>query len=247
MKIRVPIITSLIFIVATSVAPAQSSTQFAKANQEYASGDFDGAVRDYEELVRSGQDSPNVFYNLGNAYFRKKDFGHAILNYERALALDPRHPEAQANLRITRDEARALELVPTRSGRVLATASENQYAIAAAIAFWVFAFCAVALIFSARRRAAFIGLCIVSLCLAAIGALAAWNAEHGKHGAGLAIVTIENADARLATADTANRVLTLPAGSEVQVLSQRGDWIYAILPNSLRGWMPAKSAELVRL
>ena len=88
---------------------------------------------------------------------------------------------------------------------------------------------------------------IFSLAIVAIGAFEAWQLEHGKHGAGLAIVTAENADARLATADTANRVLTLPPGSEIQVVSQRGDWIYAILPNNLRGWMPAKSAELVRL
>ena len=77
---------------------AQPALQFTKANQEYAAADFKAAIRDYEELVRAGQDSTNLFYNLGNAYFRDKDFGRAILNYERALALDSRHPEAQANL-----------------------------------------------------------------------------------------------------------------------------------------------------
>jgi len=247
MKTSVGILSFVAFVVVASVAPAQSTTQFAKANQEYTAGDFDSAVRDYEELVRSGQDVPNIFYNLGNAYFRKKDFGHAILNYERALALDRRHPEAQANLRITRDEARALELVPTKWERVLATVTPNEYAITAAIAFWAFAFSVVALIFNPRHRGRRVVFCIISLAVVAIGVFAAWQTEHGKHGDGLAIVTAENADARLATADTANRVLTLPAGSEVQVLSQRGDWIYAILPNDLRGWMPAKSAELVRM
>lgn len=240
--------TSLfLFVVAASLAPAQSTTQFSKANQEYAAADFDAAARDYEELVRSGQDIPNVFYNLGNAYFRKKDFGRAILNYERALALDPRHPEARANLQITRDQARALELVPTKWERVAATGTQNEWAIAAAIAFWVFAFSTAVLIFRTRRRGGLIVLSIFSLAIVVIGAFEAWQLEHGKHGAGLAIVTAENADARLATADTANRVLTLPAGSEIQVLSQRGDWIYAILPNNLRGWMPAKAAEQVRL
>ena len=243
----IPKLTALALIVATSIASAQPTTQFAKANQEFAGGDFDGAIRDYEELVRSGQDVPNLFYDLGNAYFRKKDFGHAILNYERALALDPRHPEAQANLRVTRDEARALELVPTKSERLLATATQNEYAIAAAIAFWVFAFCAVALAFDRRRRRTLIAFSMVSLLVLATGVVGAWQTENGKRGAGLAVITTENADARLATADTANRVLTLPAGSEVQVLSHRGDWIYAILPNNLRGWMPAKSAELVRI
>ena len=241
------IISFCLFVVAASLAPAQSTTQFTRANQEYAAADFDAAARDYEELVRSGQDIPNVFYNLGNAYYRKKDFGRAILNYERALALDSGHPEARANLQITRDQARALELAPTKWERVLPMATQNEYAITAAIAFWVFAFSTVVLIFSARRRAGLIMLSIFSLAIVAFGTFEAWQLEHGKHGAGLAIVTAENADARLATADTANRVLTLPPGSEIQVLSQRGDWIYAILPNNLRGWMPAKSAELVRL
>jgi hypothetical protein len=60
-------------------------------------------------------------------------------------------------------------------------------------------------------------------------------------------VTGDKVEARLATADNANRVLTLPAGSEIKIVSQRGDWIYAALPNNLRGWMPANSAEQVRL
>jgi hypothetical protein len=42
-------------------------------------------------------------------------------------------------------------------------------------------------------------------------------------------------------------VLLLPAGSEIKILSTRGDWSYAVLPNDLRGWIPAPSAERVRL
>src|SRR5438552_16860049 len=76
---------------------AQSDAEFAKANQDYAAGHFKEAIDEYESLVRSGQWSANLFYDLGNAYFRAGDFGRAILNYERALALEPRHPETQAN------------------------------------------------------------------------------------------------------------------------------------------------------
>jgi len=53
--------------------------------------------------------------------------------------------------------------------------------------------------------------------------------------------------ARLATADNANSVLVLPAGSEIEILSMRGDWIYAALPNQLRGWVQTNTVELVRL
>jgi len=135
MKSRVQIVALFLFLAGASLASAQGNGQFAKGNQEYAAGDFDSATRDYEESVRSGNDTPNLFYNLGNAYFRKKDFGRAILNYERALALDPHHPEAQANLRIAQDEARALELIPTKLERGLAVATQNHYAVAAAVAF----------------------------------------------------------------------------------------------------------------
>jgi len=241
------IVALLAFMIGASIASAQATAQFAKANQEFAGGDFNAAIGDYEELVRSGQDTPNLFYNLGNAYFRKKDFGRAILNYERALALDPHHPEAQANLRIARDEARALEFVPTKLEQVLAYATPSQYAITAAIGFWVCLFCVAFLIFSQRRRRSLIALSILSLSILAVAVFATWELSRGKNGAGWAIVTTENADARLATADNANRVLSLPAGSEIQILSERGDWIYAALPNNLRGWLPLKSAEQVRL
>ena len=241
----VPVLAILLTV--SSVSVAQSNPQFTKANQEFASGDFDGAARDYEELVRSGEDTANLFYNLGNAYFRKKDFGRAILNYERALALDPRHPEAQANLRIARDEGRALELLPGRMDRLVAFATPNQYAVAAAIAFWVGTFGIAGLIFNWRRSGGLIALTVLSLVIFTATAFTMWQLERGKNGHNVAIVTAESADARLATADTSNRVLALPAGSEVRVLSQRGDWIYAALPNNLRGWLPAKSAEQIRM
>src|SRR4051812_16202189 len=99
MKIRIVLSCAVLCSLTVSILAAEPGAQFAKASQEYAGGDFKAAIADYEELVRSGQDTPNVFYNLGNAFFREKDFGRAILNYERALALDPQHPEAQANLR----------------------------------------------------------------------------------------------------------------------------------------------------
>lgn len=226
---------------------AQPAPQFAKANQEYAAGDFKAAIADYEELVRSGEGTPNVFYNLGNAYFRQNNFGHAVLNYERALALEPNHPEAQANLRVARDEARALELIPGRWERVLALANENQSAVTGAISFWIGLFSIAAFFFSRRRSGAAIALSVLSLSIFAIAILAIYQLSHGKNGRGLAIVTGENVEARLATADNANRVLTLPAGSEIKIVSQRGDWIYAALPNNLRGWMPTNSAEQVQL
>ena len=234
-------------ICACVTASAFAQTDFDRANQEYAHGHFKEAIRSYETLARSGQWSANLFYDLGNAYFRTGDFGRAILNYERALALERHHPEAVANLQIARDEARALEMQQSWPERYLQFGSVNQYSLAAAIAFWVGAFCVVGLIFARRRSARMMALSILSLSLFALGILAIYETENGSKGCALAIITGDTLQARLATADTANSVLALPPGSEIKILSTRGDWIYAALPNNLRGWIPAKSTESVRL
>ena len=90
--------------------PSDVDSLFARANADYAAGKFSNAVAGYESLIKEGQWNSSVFYDLGNAYFREDDLGRAILNYERALALDPAQPEARANLQLVRDQARALEL-----------------------------------------------------------------------------------------------------------------------------------------
>src|SRR6266446_1191908 len=185
-----------------SSAFAQSDATFAKANQEYADRNFKEAIDGYGQLVRSGQWSANLFYDLGNAYFRTEDFGHANV---------------------------------------------NQFTIAAAVALWIAIFCIVVLIFARKRSGAVIGLSIVSLSILAVAVFAIYELDNGSNGRALAIVTGMNVQARVATADNANSVLALPPGSEIRVLSNRGDWIYAALPNNLRGWVPAKSAEAVRL
>jgi tetratricopeptide (TPR) repeat protein len=244
---RASYIIALCCALFASAAFAQSDAEFAKANQDYAQGNFKEAISGYEAFARSGQWSANLFYDLGNAYFRTGDFGHAILNYERALALERHHPEATANLQIARDEARALEMQQNVPERYLRFASVNQYSIAAAVAFWLGVFCIVRLIFARRRSAGTIILSVFLLFVFATGTFAIYELDHGSKGRGLAIVTDKEVQARLATADTANSVLALPPGSEVKILNTRGDWVYAALPNSLRGWIPAKSAEQVRL
>ena len=247
MKSCTSLVAFLFCALSASSVLAQSDADFPEANQEFAQGHFKEAISGYEALIRAGQWSANVFYDLGNAYFRTGDFGRAILNYERALALERHHAEATANLQIARDEAHALELRPSWPERYLQFASVNQYAITAAVGFWVAAFCFLALIFKRRRAATIVALLLVMLVMCGGGVFATWQLERGSKGSALAVVTGKNVQARLATADTANSVLALPPGSEIKILSTRGDWMYAALPNNLRGWIPAKNAERVRL
>src|SRR5437660_9345507 len=160
MKNYARLLAFLLCAVSTSSAFAQLDSDFAKANQDYARGNFKEAISGYETLVGSGQRSANLFYDLGNAYFRTGDFGRAILNYERALVLERHHPEATANLQIARDEAHALELPPNWPESYLQFATINQYSIAAAVAFWLAIFGMATLIFARRRSARVIAVSI---------------------------------------------------------------------------------------
>jgi tetratricopeptide (TPR) repeat protein len=246
LKVHVPICAvACTFWISSTFA--QANTDFAKANEEYAQEHFKEAIAGYETLVRAGRWNANLFYDLGNAYFRTGDFGRAILNYERAIALDRHHPEATANLQIARDDARALELQPSRLERYLQFASINQYSVVAAVAFWLMIFAVAGAIFARRRSTVLVALSLCCLFVCAFTACAIYTLEHGNEGRALAIVTGKDVQARLAQADTANSVLALPPGSEIKILSTRGDWMYAALPNDLRGWIPAKDAEQVRL
>ncbi len=232
---------------AAPAAPVNADATFAKANADYAAGQFPAAIKGYESLVESRQWNPTLFYDLGNGYFRKGDSGRAILNYERALALDPNHAEARVNLQLVRDQARALELAPGWIESHLRFLTRDQYTWLAAVAFWGAAAIFCGLYFARRRAVVWIFALVLLGIISGASAFAVYELESGSAGADLAIVTKKNIQARLATAESAGTVLLLPAGSEIKILSTRGDWSYAALPNDLRGWIPAPSAERVRL
>lgn len=240
------IVLAICLCAIVSTARAQSEA-FAVGNQEYAAGRFQEAIERYESVARAGQWSASLFYNLGNGWFRLGDSGRAILNYERALALEPRHPETIANLRLVRDAARALELQEQWAERFLAAGDFTQYSVAAALAGWIAVFALAAIFLSRRRRRGAVLLLSLALIVLGLSVFALYSLETGRKSRSLAIVTGQGIEARLATADNAKTVLALPSGSEIKILSKRGDWIYATLPNDLRGWIPASSAEQVRL
>lgn len=235
----------ILFLVSAGALFADAASDFAAANREYAAGHFQAAGERYAALVRAGHWNPTLFYNLANAYYRRGDLARAILNYERVLALDPHQAEATANLRFVRDQARALELTAKWRERFLGSMSSNSHAWMVAIGFWVGVFALAAFAFRRSTGKAIAIIAAFLLCGAALYAL--YTVETGNRGASFAIVTGKNINARLATADNAGSVLALPAGSEIKILSARGDWSYAALPNDLRGWIPSKGAELVRM
>ncbi len=244
---KLAVVSLILALLATASLLAQQDEQFAGANRDYAGGNFKQAAAGYEELVRQGNFNAPLFYNLGNAWFRLHDYGKAILNYERALALEPGHPEAQTNLGIAREEAHALELPATWLDRIRASATPNELTLAACVLFWIGLFILASLVGEkGRRRGRAVLGTLILLAAAGLAVIIALS-ERGTHGSSFAIVTANEARARLATADTAANVLTLPSGSELQIEQKRGDWAYALLPNGPRGWIPLNQIEAVRL
>lgn len=73
------------------------------ADSAYINNDYATAIQIYESLLQSGE-SAEVYYNLGNSYYKSGDIARAILNYERALLLKPGNEDIRANLEIVRSK-----------------------------------------------------------------------------------------------------------------------------------------------
>ena len=69
-----------------------------QANKAYTEGEFQKAVEIYEKLVNTGYVAGELYYNLGNAYYRVRDYKSAILNYERAMLIMPDNENILINL-----------------------------------------------------------------------------------------------------------------------------------------------------
>ena len=84
-------------------ASSMASTTKQNADNEYLKGNYQQAAIDYEELLKHGA-SAEIYYNLGNAYFRQDNITKAVLNYERALMLDPGNDDIRFNLQYARSK-----------------------------------------------------------------------------------------------------------------------------------------------
>jgi tetratricopeptide (TPR) repeat protein len=73
------------------------------ADSAYIKNDYVTAIQIYENLLQQGE-SAEVYYNLGNSYYKSGDIARAILNYERALLLKPGNEDIHANLEIVRSK-----------------------------------------------------------------------------------------------------------------------------------------------
>jgi tetratricopeptide (TPR) repeat protein len=216
-----------------------SADDFTKANEAYAAGKFEEARRGYEEAIKHGAHA-NAYFNQGNAFFRLKDAGRAVVAYERALLLQPNHPEAAANLKFVRSKTGAPvadEEWKEKAWRYIAQPAAIWAGIGTA---WIgLLVIGVAMLGRKSRTRLVLGVLLFVVGAGSVTALHLGQAELAK----IAIVVAERSDARTEPADRAALAESLPAGSRVQVISAQGDWTYCSLPNGMRGWVPTKNIE----
>ena len=224
---------------------AVARADFESGNRLYDEGKFAEAKAAYEASITTGERGANLFYNLGNANQRLGAIGEAQLEYQRALILDPVHPEARANLNLLRGQSGAIPWPSSWFDELFPAKWANGLAIAGAVAGWTALF-VIAAIFLIRKqdKTGLWTAAVLAVLVAAYSGVALWHFEQSR---GLAVITAKTAEVHFAPAETSAQGAPLPAGSEVRVLSRRGDWVYCALPSQGRGWIAAKAVGRVRL
>jgi len=220
---------------------------FERAQAAYREGEFPQAAALYRSLVTGGELAPAVFYNMGNALYRAGDKGGAALNYRRALLMSPNLPEAGQNLRYLKHHTGFIGPETTRPERFGHLFPEPVLWWVTTVAGWGILISIAALLCLRLRelpRTIMVTTMTLSLFFAGAG-VSAIITRHltARELEGLSIVTTAEAGAHTAPARNASRVISLPPGSEVQILEQRGDWVYTSLSDGLRGWVPTSAVE----
>jgi tetratricopeptide (TPR) repeat protein len=86
-----------------SILHAQDlDSEFSEANQAYTEGDYQHAIELYSKILEKGIESGEVYFNLGNAYFKTNNPGRAILYYEKASKFIEGDPALEQNLQLSR-------------------------------------------------------------------------------------------------------------------------------------------------
>lgn len=224
---------------------AQAGADFDAGNRAYDDGKFLEARQRYEAQIARGEWTANLFYNLGNADERLGAPGLAMLNYERALVLQPTLHVARANLKFLREQS--LAKMPERTWRDQAFGVLNfdGWIVVASIAAWLAVFIVVVAVVKRRMLGATgVFWAVLGTCVAGYAGCGAWQSAR-EWDAG--VIVAKQTEARQAPVDRAPLADVLPAGSRVRVLTVRGDWTFCEMPAGGRAWVASSAVERVRL
>lgn len=241
------------------VAPADTGDEqtpeaiLAAGNRAYQEGDYEGAANHYKALLERGFENGYLLYNLGNAYYKLGDLGHAILAYERAHRLLPRYQDLDENLAYLKVLKRDKD-PDAGAPRYLLVARKLVHGVTlaeiswAALATWLL----LAAILLARillrrdaqaRPALRVATWVVGLLL--VGALCHTFYLARNLSRPVAIVIAEEVAVRSGPSEEDITEFKLHAGTKVLLERGAEGWSRIALSEELRGWCPSDAIEKI--
>ena len=220
----------------------------------YTDGDWTAAAKAWSDLRSLGLESPQLYCNLGNAFFKQDDLARAILNYERALKLDPSYADARYNLAFAQTQLQdKIEAVPeffltAWSRKICWLLPSDTWAALFIVMLAVTLGCVLLFLLGrsvAARRSGFIA-GIVALLLAALClSFAFWQrSDYRKADSAIvtrAVVTVRSSPGR----DSAKDLFVLHEGTRVKLLDTVGAWHNIELADGRQGWMSEDDLEVI--
>ena len=232
---------------------AESFTK-ADADKAYQENKYAEAIKMYENILATQGESAVVYYNLGNSYFKEKNMAKAVLNYERALLLNPGDADIRFNLDMARSKTvdqitPATEVfIVTWVNSLTNMQSERGWAKIGIVSFICLLVGLALYIFSKRlfvRKIGFIGaiiLLVVTVC-ANLFARQKKNELMDRTGA---IVMSPTVTVKSTPDESGTELFVLHEGTKVFVEdnSMKG-WKEIRLEDGNKGWIPTEAIEII--
>lgn len=246
------IVIYLLFALA-GVTMAQAQESLTQANEAYAQEDYIKAIELYEQTAREHGVSADLYYNLGNAYYKHNEFAKAILNYERALLLNPGDEDARFNLDMANTHI-VDKIDPV--GRFFLSVwidslrsflSSNTWAVIGIVTFLLFIVGCYLYLFSRSVRIKKIGFFggIVILLISVMANWFAWGLSEKMENRDAAIVFAATVSVKSSPAESGTDLFVLHEGTKVLIMSKVGEWFEVKISDGNRGWLPASSIEII--
>ncbi len=218
---------------------------FQLGNEEYEAGNYQEAVNSYQAVLAEGDLSPEVYYNLGNCFYRMDDITNAIYHYERALKLDPGNEKAEHNLSLcysqTVDKVEPLpEFALTTWYKKMALSQQTDtWALFFVIALFI-SLVSVAGFYYVRsvgmKRTLFFGGGIMFI-LSGILLLLAFSNRSILHDSKHGIVFEPSVTIYSAPTENSEKLFILHEGTKVEVKAEKNDWREIMIANGNTGWV----------
>ena len=222
--------------------------------QAYSDGRFSDASSAWTSIEESGQKSATLYYNLGNSWFKQGNYPKAILNYERALRLDPSYSDARYNLEFTNSFVQdKIEPVPefilkSVARKVCYVMSSNAWAaiflvlFAAALVMGLLYMLGVSV---GRRRIGFY--CGIVLLLFSIGALSfsVWQKSDSLKSDTAIVMSPVSSVKSSPSSGSSKDLFVIHEGTKVTILDEVGSWKNISLADGRQGWIPSSDLEVI--